>query len=474
MDISNKTTTKKWLRYIPVIIVALSAFFFFDQAFDMKISMTHADELITSVLNGEWFYERTYQHAITEGYLWRSAELSGAIYNIVIYITMAIWALPLYVISHVFQFPPHRYTELLNLWGRFMVILTSIVSAWQISKLHKELNSNKQQVKTDLDIRYLFLSSPIVLFSVIVFNQYDILSVLITIIALRLYYKNRMIAFSLVISLAICFKLFAILIFVPLLLLREKRFLRLLGYFSIGISLYALTTAFSTIFDPGYSLTQKMMSKVYNYGDWVYATAFPGGLSNASIFIVSYFLLCLAAYLHHGEQRDQKTTDSMPLWFGCAAYMLFFAFVSWHPQWVIILVPFITLLITEVNDSEIILILETVLNISFLLLFMNNWGGISIVGETLFVRLLHPNKVVHVNMLNVLLDQIGIGNVAFMSLLIVAMVGFMVLMRRSIQGKKLNIGKKESPVLRTVLISCRSCILFIYTLLPIIHLLAVQ
>lgn len=471
MGISNRITTKKWLLYIPVVIVALTGFFFFDQAFDMKISMTHADELITSVLNGEWFYERTYQHAITEGYLWRSAELSGAIYNIIIYITMAIWALPLYVISHVFQFPPHRYTELLNLWGRVMVILASLISAWQINKLHKELNPNRQQAKSDLDIRYLFLSSPIVLFSVIVFNQYDILSVLITIIALRLYYKDRMIAFSLVMSLAICFKLFAILIFVPLLLLREKRFLHLLGYFLIGISLYALTTAFSTIFDPGYSLTQKMMSKVYNYGDWVYATAFPGGLSNASIFIVTYFLLCLAAYLQHGKQCDQEKTDYVPLLFGCAAYMLFFAFVNWHPQWVIILVPFICLLMTEVNSSEMILILETVLNISFLLLFMNNWCGKSLVVETLFVRFFHPKTVENYNILRVFLNQNGIGNVAFMSLLIVAMIGFLVLMRRFIQGKSLNLAKKESPVLRTVLISCRSCLLFIYALSPIVHML---
>ena len=469
MTLRNK---KGWLLYIPVIIVALTGFFFFDQAFDMKISMTHASELITGVLNGEWFYERTYQHAIAEGYLWRSAELSGAIYNIVIYITMAIWALPLYIISHVFQFPPHRYTELLNMWGRIMVILVSLVAANQIGKLHRELNPMRKEKESSVDIRYLFLASPILLFSVIVFNQYDIFSVLTTIIALRMYYKDRKNAFCLVMALSICYKLFAILIFVPFLLLREKRISRLIGYFSLGVSLYVVTTAFSAIFDPGYLPTQEMMGKIYNYGDWVFEAQLPGGFSNVSIFILAYIILCFIAYMRHEDSAESRQRENhVALWFGCAAYMLFFAFVRWHPQWFVILVPFLVLLITEVNHNEVILIIETLINAGFIFLCTMTYSGISIVGETLYVRLFSPPIVGNYNILRALCNQYGIGNTFFMTVLVAGMIVFLYAMWKSIHGKKISSATQESNMIRTILISGRSCILFIYTLPPIIHML---
>ena len=35
-----------WLKYLPVLVTSLFAFFCFDQGFDMKITMLHSSELI--------------------------------------------------------------------------------------------------------------------------------------------------------------------------------------------------------------------------------------------------------------------------------------------------------------------------------------------------------------------------------------------------------------------------------------------
>lgn len=99
------------------------------------------------------FYRYTLDIASTTGYFGRFAPTSGEIYNIIIYLTMAILVLPVYVLNLIFHFSGYAY--LLNIWGRILVIGLSVFCAFLLTKLSEKLSSNIIGSKW---ISYLFLT----------------------------------------------------------------------------------------------------------------------------------------------------------------------------------------------------------------------------------------------------------------------------------------------------------------------------
>ena len=454
-----------WLKYLPVLVTSLFAFFCFDQGFDMKITMLHSSELIRAWLGGEKFYAMTWTIAEHTGYLGASTLESGAIYNIVIYLTMAVWAAPVYLLNHLFHFP--NYVEILNLWGRVLVVGLCLVAADQLTRLAEELFPRKKEereIPWDRDVRYLFLSSPILLFEAIVFNQYDILAVLTVIIGLRLYFKNRMVLFSLVMSLSICYKLFAALAFIPLLLLKEKRLWRLLGYLLIGASLYVVTTLACTLLDPGYSATQSIMGAHFHYGTWIFEVELPGGFSGVYAFILGYLILCFLAYLHHPGERETEFI----LWVCCTAYVIFFCFVNWHPQWIVLLVPFISLLFFSVRQLEAVLIADLVLNVGYLLINVVRWMHNCFLEETLFTWIFHLQYPVDMNPLKDLLLSSGVSLTLLMTIMEAGMIFFLLASWRGMKGKHPVLEYSGNSRLIDFAFRFRSLWLFLFTLPPIV------
>lgn len=460
-----------WLQYLPVGVTALFAFLCFDQGFDMKITMLHASELIRAWLGGQPFYALTWTIAEHTGYLGYSALESGAIYNIVIYLTMAVWAAPVYLLNHIFHFP--NYVEILNLWGRVLVIGLCLVTSGQMAKLAGELFPRDRQegdLPWERDVRYLFLSSPILLYEAIVFNQYDIFMILTMVIALRLYFKNRMVLFSLVMALSVCYKLFAVLILFPLLLLKEKRLGRILGYSLLGVSLYGLTTLACTLLDPGYSATQSIMGAHFHYGTWIFEVELPGGFSGVYAFVLGYVVLCFLAFLHHPGERKTEFT----LWLCLAVYVLFFCFVNWHPQWVVLLVPFISLLFASVRQREAALLADLVLSVGYLLVNIFRWMHNCFLEETIFRWVFRPSFPRDMNPLKDLMLSFGVEKTLLMTVMEAGMLLFLIAAWRGIRGRHPVLEYPGNGRWVEVLFRARSLVLFLFTLPPIVQLLLSQ
>jgi len=182
-----------WWDYIVPGIVFIIAFVCFDQAYDMKLTMFQSSNLLDCIFAGKPFdfYRYTLNIASTTGYFGRFAPVSGAIYNIVIYITMAVWALPVYVLNLIFHFP--QYASILNLWGRIMVIGLSVLCAFLLTKLSTKISHDTTESKW---AGYFFITSPILMFCVVIFNQYDIFSVTATLFALLFYLDKKYCRFS--------------------------------------------------------------------------------------------------------------------------------------------------------------------------------------------------------------------------------------------------------------------------------------
>jgi hypothetical protein len=377
-----KKETPSVLDWLLVIILASIAFVCFDQAYDMINTMKQSSDLIKCISEGRFFhfYEYVLQRETTAGKLTETGTLCAASYNIIIYIIFAIWTLPVYLLNAAVGIA--RYDYFLNLWGRILVIGLSIYCAHLITVFAAKFTNDSAKAKW---MGYFFLSSPIFIYCVIIQNQYDIFPVLATLLALFFYFDKKYYRFSAVMSLAICCKIFPVLIFFPLLFLAEKRLTKLFQYIAIGISPYLITTLIFSIFDPGYLATQNLLKTTgYDFIGRIYAAQIQGGTSNISIFLVLMILICIIAYYI----KPAPTTFPAVVFTLCtASYASFFIFVEWHPQWFVIILPFFTLMIFSMKNIRLGMLLETAVTASFLFASSLNFLTVYMMNNSILVSL---------------------------------------------------------------------------------------
>ena len=346
-----------------VIILCFAAFIFFDQWYDMNATAQQSSDLLDLIFKGKPlnFYTFVLNKANAGGYMppfYDPADSPSAAYNIVLYLVLAVWELPVYIINHIS--PLWNYVVLLELWARFLSILLSVICFFQMIKLAEILMTDKTKAKW---AGYYFISSPLIAYCIIIRNQLDIVPVLLIILALKQYFKKKYIAFCLFMAIACCFKLIPVFIVIPLLCLAEKRIGKLFQYILLSISLYAVTTIVPILADPGYGLIQNGVIKSDAFSNYIFKVIIPGGDSNASVFLLIFFLLCVVAYVIKPKAADFPIFAVM---LGFAAISNFFLFVKWHPQWMVLLLPFITLIVFSLIDFEFGIILDIALTLGFL------------------------------------------------------------------------------------------------------------
>jgi hypothetical protein len=345
-----------------VAVLCFAAFIFFDQWYDMAYTSQQSSDLLDCLFSGKFF--NFYSYVIEKGaegkyvapYLGGPV---GAAYNIVVYIILAVWELPIYIANHISSLS--QYEIILELWGRLLGIVMACVGYFQITSLAKTLMSDKRKAKW---AGYYFISSPLIFYCVIIRNQLDIVSVVLIILALNQYFKKNYMAFSIFMAVASCFKLMPFFIVIPILFLAEKRAGKLIKYLSVAISLYAVTNIVPLLVDPGYITTLNMVTDGDAFTPYLFKAVITGGVSNYSVFLLIYFLICVIAYVVKPKENEQHI---YALLLAFASLANFFMFLKWHPQWIVLLLPFITLLVFSLFDFEFGVLLDMALTLGFLL-----------------------------------------------------------------------------------------------------------
>ncbi len=189
---------------------------------------------------------------------------------------------------------------------------------------------------------WLWLTTPLAVFSQFIFSQYDIFYVFLTVAGFLAFLKKNIFFASLLFGLAITFKYFPLFVFVPLLLFFEKKIgkLFLCGViFSIPIlliqGLYGHSSAYiSGVM--GFSVLGRVFSAALDIsGQKIYY-----------IFAVFSILAGISYCLDFSENYKRV-----------AAYIFLFSsilpflFISWHPQWLIFITPAMALT-TVMNKPE--------------------------------------------------------------------------------------------------------------------------
>ena len=219
---------------------------------------------------------------------------------------------------------------------------------------------------------FFYLSSLCVVLPVFHIAQYDIISSYFTLMGVRYFLENKNKGFFIAFAIAMPMKWFAVYVFLPLVLIRYK------NVFRIGIS--CLLGGCGVLFDkivlgrllpmighalgighgtPQYSSILRMSEMLASNGSeasaieslqesmtimesYMLRNMVRVGEFYASVFILVFALICIAAYLTKRGEGEEDNRKIMYLLF--LSMLSFFLFsYSWNSYWLILLAPYLML-----------------------------------------------------------------------------------------------------------------------------------
>lgn len=336
-----------WADWIIFFLIAVLCFFTFQQA-----DLLHTGGSSFAYLNGH----------ILDFYDYNVQYMSGNNYLPSTYILFAIWNIPIKLLGLV-AVPTMTVSIGVIMWYKLLPTLFYLFSGYWIYKIGMEMGLEYKKSKL---CAYAFLTTPIAFFSQFIFGQYDIFTVFFVLIGLYYYVKKANYKFILFFGLAITFKYFALLIFIPLLLLCEKNILKLIRSLICVMLPYIIEVGF-------YIMSQAFRTGVFGFGaiKYILIASINIGFAQVSIFIIGWIVLCACAFFK--ETESDKETIKWALYFSNIVTFLLFGLTMWHPQWLLFAVPFWVLSTFINKKSDIFLLIDILLMLLFIVFTINFW-----------------------------------------------------------------------------------------------------
>lgn len=312
-------------------------------------------------------YAYLYGH-ITDFYDYNQPFMVRNDYLPLMYVIFALWNLPLKLLGLLTPADMgitiwRISTPIEILWSKLMLATFFFASVVLVGKIANLIRDRSQPFVINPSI--LFATSPVAFFAVFIFSQYDVIGVFFTLLGLYFYFQKKFLRFAFCFSIAISFKYFACFIYLPLVLIIEKRPIHILMYGLIGILITFLQIAF-------YWHSEVFQNSFFALAGYKTGEA----MDRTKAIYISFFYVALCMYAYFS---NIKLTLATQVWarntiFICGlAYALMFSLVRWHPQWLLILTPFFALSILFISPSKVFLRFEILAYIAFIWLCVNGW-----------------------------------------------------------------------------------------------------
>lgn len=254
------------------------------------------------------------------------------------------------------------------LWAKLLLVLfflASVFLVYKIAKLIHPESHSRQSVAV-----WSYSLSPFALFSFGVFSQYDIIGVVFTLAAIYMFLQRKLLPFSIIIGFAISFKFFAALLVLPLLFLATKKFRKI---FKFGMISIAPVVIQFLIYWSNDAFRGRIFTQITSKAEGA-ATGW-----EAYLAITVYLVVCVSAIF---SDRWQGSFEQKTILFVLAPYGFVLASVVWHPQWLLILTPFIALMTSFMSRPYLWIIWESLAFIAFIgfvvTYFQGNVDGVMI------------------------------------------------------------------------------------------------
>lgn len=216
---SEKFQKWEWVLLAGIIMVLSSLYLYNDLCATSAAGLNVWYSLSEGKLDQfyEYLYPGVEDSLLPEG-------VRGGAYDFCIYLIFAIYNFPLWIWEKLtgcsaFMFYPTR------LYVKSIVWVFIALSGFLIYKIALECKVEKNLAKW---CPAFFMSSGLLFYSEVIVGSYEIISLTFTLSGIYFYMKKKRAGFILSFGVAIACKMFALWIFIPLLLLREKRIFHLI------------------------------------------------------------------------------------------------------------------------------------------------------------------------------------------------------------------------------------------------------
>lgn len=365
----SRTARGRWILAGITVYLLLCLMFFYSFIYnDIIETMRMGIDVWYSLFDGQlnYFYaRRTPVDAIAY------PKTVQGVYDFPIYIVFAIWNFPLWIAENLFDVDVFR-SPLCLMWGKTLLLLASVLIVGALYRLCRTLEVSE---KNSLFAVILFLTSNFFMSSIIMMSAYDIVVLYFAILGIDYYFRGDMKKFTLCFMCAIPLKFFALLIFVPLVLLREKRIWKIVMYMVVGvlpILVFRFFIPCRAVFeDPSsaaLSLKNIFESTELSNLAFLYTVTYEWTTSLSRIYLSLAFwgILYLICYFYKPESEEKIKKWGIYICFLTFANL--FITCMTHPYWIMLLVPF-TVIIMAMNSqySYVNLVLETIMTWGMLL-----------------------------------------------------------------------------------------------------------
>ena len=365
----SRTAKGRWILAGSTVYLLLCLIFFYSFIYnDIIETMRMGIDVWYSLFDGQlnYFYaRRTPVDAIAY------PKTVQGVYDFPIYIVFALWNFSLWIVENFFYVDVFR-SPLCLMWGKTLLLLASVMIMGALYHLCRTLEVDE---KNSFLAVVLFLTSNFFMSSIIMMSAYDIVVLYFAILGIDYFFRGDMKKFTICFMCAIPLKFFALLIFIPLVLLREKRIWKIAGYVVVSvlpILVFRFFIPCRAVFeDPSsvaLSLQNIFESTELSNLAFLYTVTYEWETSLSRIYLSLAFwgMLYLICYFYNPgcEEKIKK-------W---GIYICFLTFANLfitcmtHPYWIMLLVPF-TVIIMAMNSqySYVNLVLETLMTWGMLL-----------------------------------------------------------------------------------------------------------
>lgn len=332
----DKNITKlEWGIAIAAIIIP---FFSFLGADANSITRWGID-VLKSIFDGQFFnyYEYGYE-SYKNGLMVHPPD-----YDMTFIFTMGIWEAPIAIIELISgKILQHNILTLI--YSKSVLLVFLFLSAEMVKKIAMELKVSETNAKW---AEFMFVTTGLVLSYVCVVGQYDILGIFFSLAGVYFYIKQDMKKFVLMFIIAVQYKYFPLLFFIPLLLLQVKKIWKIMLYTVLPIAAVFLIRL------PFYSDAEVILAKSASEKEYMLGKIFGNRIPILHTEVPLSFLLvgavCIFCYLKEVKEEERGYYAVYIPFLTMGAFFLSCPFDAF---WLIYITPWIPILYFMRKDLE--------------------------------------------------------------------------------------------------------------------------
>ena len=344
---AGKGIMKSGLHVIDIIVFAAAAVFCF-LVFQQR-DLLHTAGCSYGYLNGHFrgFYDYCSECGIHPAYMPST------------YLLFALWNIPMRLFG-VVRIPTEDLPLLATMWAKLLPCLVWLLCAPVIRRICMQLGMEDKKSRL---VTYACMTAPVAFYAQFIFGQYDSFMTFFTLLGVLYYLKKKDIGFIVCFAIAITFKYSALMLFLPLLLLREKNIWRILTAvalaaipFALCLLIYRGSPAFSAyVFGLGETVGDNPAGYILNAGYFTGFALMPHEY-NVSLSVLVFGVICGLAYFTW--PKDERQAGQWAFYLAGLVFFVLFGLSKWHPQWLLFAVPYWCISAFLHKDAKIFLIID--------------------------------------------------------------------------------------------------------------------